>query len=114
MANASIGQTTTGKKPAQVRPEQYKAATLVPQTLSGMEKMEAAKQITYSNNPIGVPQTVREFTETIIGTTFYDLQTNNAIPHWFYPRLSHHLLNGNTMAYHLCCYRVHHHLPPDK
>lgn len=41
--------------------------------------MEAAKQITYSNNPIGVPQTVREFTETIIGTTFYDLQTNNAI-----------------------------------
>lgn len=79
LTNASIGQTTAGKKPAQVRPEQYKAATLIPESLTGKEKMEAAKQITYSNNPIGVPQTVREFTETIIGTTFYDLQTNNAI-----------------------------------
>lgn len=79
LANSGIGQTTTGKKPAQVRPEQYKAATLVPQTLTGLEKMEPAKQITHTDNPIGQTQTVREYTETIIGTTFYDLQTNNAI-----------------------------------
>jgi hypothetical protein len=49
-----------------------------PQSFTGDEKIPV-NQMTHSNADIGKSNTVRGFTETTIGTTYYDLQTNNAI-----------------------------------
>lgn len=74
-----FAQTTVIHQPPQVRPEHYKGPTFVPNISTGDELMPPATQSTTSTSPIGQTQTIRDFTESVIGTTYYDLQTNNAI-----------------------------------
>src|SRR5262245_60901030 len=62
----------------QVRPEQNKPVKMKYQWFTGDEKL-IPNQIVTSNAEIGKTKTVRGFTETTIGTTYYDLQTNNAV-----------------------------------
>jgi hypothetical protein len=63
----------------QVRPDQKKPVTAKYQTLSGNEKSAPPAQQVTSNAQVGTPKTIRNYTETTIGTTYYDLQTNDAI-----------------------------------
>lgn len=93
LANVTMGQTP-GKQPPQVRPDLYKGPTLVPQVLTGDEQKITIPQTNNSTAVIGQTQTIREFTESLIGTTFYDLQTNGAIS----DRLSYNSSTGTISA----------------
>ncbi|MBK9732617.1 MAG: T9SS type A sorting domain-containing protein [Chitinophagaceae bacterium] len=79
LASVMFAQTTVTHQPPTVRPEHYKGPTLVPGSFAGNEQMPVPTQSTTSTSPIGQTQTIRDFTEAVIGTTFYDLQSNNAI-----------------------------------
>lgn len=94
LANLAFGQTTASPQPAQVRPDKYLGPTLVPQVLTGLEKQPVPTQTSTVTGTIGQSQTIRTYTETLIGTTYYDLQTNNAIS----DRLVYNSSNGAVSA----------------
>jgi hypothetical protein len=62
----------------QVRPDQNKPVLMKYQWFKGDEQLPTTQTVT-SNSEIGKTTTIRGFSETTIGTTYYDLQTNNAI-----------------------------------
>lgn len=78
-AGITLAQITTVHQTPQVKPQYYKGPTMVPQVFAGDEALPVPTQSTTSSAIIGQPQTIRDFTETVIGDTYYDLQTNNAV-----------------------------------
>lgn len=77
-ATTTFAQTTVAHRPPQVKPQYYKGPSMVPMIYSGNEQLPVPTQSTTSSSAIGQTQTIRDITETVIGDTYYDLQTNNA------------------------------------